>query len=252
MSPLPLALGGFDPLHSAGPALVWTVVLVFVFLECAVIIGLFLPGDSMLLTAGIIFASHQTGHVQIWGLVIGTMVAAIAGNQVGYVIGSRTGHNLVARKNGRYINTENLDRVSDLLQRHGFVAVLIARWIPWVRTLCPMVAGAAGMDHRRYTIASSIGAVIWAPILLLLGFYTGGYLKKVSWLMPMVTGSLVVVLLVGTVIGIRQYRAEMSKPAEEFDIDDFPTEDYADTVPLRTIRRPARVSTRIVWTDPRH
>ena len=89
-TPLPLALGGFDPLQSAGPALVWTVVLVFVFLECAVIIGLFLPGDSMLLTAGIIFASHETGHTQVWALVVATMLAAIAGNQVGYVIGTRT------------------------------------------------------------------------------------------------------------------------------------------------------------------
>lgn len=283
-TPLPLALGGFDPLQSAGPALVWTVVLVFVFLECAVIIGLFLPGDSMLLTAGIIFASHETGHTQVWALVVATMLAAIAGNQVGYVIGTRTGHRLIARKNGRYVNAENLARVSDLLHRHGFAAVLIARWIPWVRTLCPLVAGAAGMDHRRYTVASSIGAVIWAPILLLLGYYTGGYLNKVSWLMPTVSGSLVVVLIIGTVIGLRQYRAEMSRPAEDFDVDleahdgqtfdaegldrqafdsdaldTLPLEiraaDYPDTVPLRTVR-PERAATaapaRIVWTDPRH
>ncbi|SUA48490.1 SNARE associated Golgi protein [Nocardia africana] len=282
-TPLPLALGGFDPLQSAGPALVWTVVLVFVFLECAVIIGLFLPGDSMLLTAGIIFASHETGHTQVWALVVATMVAAIAGNQVGYVIGTRTGHRLIARKNGKYVNAENLARVSDLLHRHGFAAVLIARWIPWVRTLCPLVAGAAGMNHRRYTVASSIGAVIWAPILLLLGYYTGGYLNKVSWLMPAVSGSLVVVLIIGTIIGLRQYRAEMSRPAEDFDVElesdghtfDSPgfdrqafdsealdtlpleirTADYPDTVPLRTVR-PERTAAagpaRIVWTDPRH
>ncbi|BCK59027.1 DedA family protein [Nocardia wallacei] len=218
-TPLPLALGGFDPLQSAGPALVWTVVLVFVFLECALIIGLFLPGDSMLLTAGIVLASHAGGHAQVWGLAVGTMVAAIAGNQVGYVIGNRTGHHLVARKNGRYINARNLARVTDLLHKHGFTAVLVARWIPWVRTLCPLVAGAAGMDHRRYTLASSIGAVIWAPILLLVGFYAGGFLDHVSWLMPTVIGTLVAGLIVGTALGIRQYRIEMARPAEDFDLD---------------------------------
>ena len=101
------------------------------------------------------------------------MLAAIAGNQVGYVVGARTGHRLVARKNGRYINTKNLHKVTGLLERHGFLAVLVARWIPWVRTLCPMVAGAAGMDHRRYTVASTLGAIIWAPVLLLIGYLRG-------------------------------------------------------------------------------
>lgn len=214
-------MGSFDPLISAGPAMVWTVVLVFVFLECAFIIGLFLPGDSMLLTAGIVMASHATGEAQVWALAIGTMIAAVAGNQVGYVVGHRTGHRLIARKNGRYINTRNLAKVTALLEKHGFLAVLIARWIPWVRTLCPMVAGAAGMDHRRYTVASTIGAVIWAPVLLLIGFYAGNVLEQVSWLMPVVIGTLVAGLIIGTALGLRHYRQEMAKPAEEFDVDDL-------------------------------
>lgn len=251
-SSLPLALGGLD-LHSAGPVLVWTVVLVFVFLECALIIGLFLPGDSMLLTAGVIFASEQTGSTQVWCLVVATMVSAIAGNQAGYAVGARTGHKLIARKNGKYVNSENLARVSDLLHRHGFAAVLIARWIPWVRTLCPMVAGAAGMNHRRYTVASSIGAVLWAPVLLLVGYFGGGYLDTISWLMPTVSVSLVVVLVIGTVLGIRQYRTEMARPAEDFEVEseDEQIDHFADTMPLRVLRGAARTGVRIVWTDPR-
>lgn len=220
---LPLAVGSFDPLTSAGPALVWTVVLTFVFLECALIIGLFLPGDSMLITAGIVMASNATGEAHVWALSVGAMIAAIAGNQVGYVIGHRTGHHLVARKNGRYINTRNLQRVTDLLQRHGFLAVLISRWIPWVRTLCPMVAGAAQMDHRKYTVASTIGAIIWAPVLLLIGYYAGSFLERVPWLMPGVIGTLVAGLIIGTALGIRHYRQEIAKPAEDFDLEAAPT-----------------------------
>lgn len=222
--PTTLAMGSFDPLISAGPALVCTVVLVFVFLECAFIIGLFLPGDSMLITAGIVLAAHANGEAQVWALSVGAMLAAIAGNQVGYVIGQRTGHRLVARKNGRYINTANLEKVTALLERHGFFAVLVARWIPWVRTLCPMVAGAAGMDHRRYTIASTLGAIIWAPVLLLVGYYAGGFLQRVPWLLPVVIGVLIVGLIIGTVLGIRQYRQEMARPAEDFDVE-HPTAD---------------------------
>ncbi|WP_067573288.1 DedA family protein [Nocardia acidivorans] len=226
-TPLTSALSAFGPLETAGPVLVWTVVLTFVFLECALIIGLFLPGDSMLITAGVVLASQATGQMHIWALAIGTMIAAVAGNQVGYVIGQRTGHHLVARKNGKYINTRNLGRVAELLHRHGFLAVLVARWIPWVRTLCPLVAGAAGMDHRKYTIASTVGAIIWAPVLLLIGYYAGGFLESVSWLMPAVIGTLVVGLILGTIVGVRQYRAEMSRPAEDFDLDS-----ECETVPL--------------------
>ncbi|MFJ2839691.1 MULTISPECIES: DedA family protein [Nocardia] len=221
--PSTLALGSFEPLISAGPAVVWTVVLVFVFLECAFIIGLFLPGDSMLITAGIVMASHANGEAQVWALSVGTMVAAIAGNQVGYVVGQRTGHHLVARKNGRYINTRNLAKVTALLEKHGFLAVLVARWIPWVRTLCPMVAGAAKMDHRRYTIASTLGAIIWAPVLLLIGYYAGEFLEQVPWLMPAVIGTMIVGLIIGTILGLRHYRQEMAKPAEDFDIDRAPS-----------------------------
>ncbi|MGY0502078.1 DedA family protein [Nocardia sp. FBN12] len=217
--PSTLAVGSFEPLISAGPAVVWSVVLVFVFLECAFIIGLFLPGDSMLITAGIVLASHANGEAQVWALSVGTMLAAIAGNQVGYVVGARTGHRLVARKNGRYINTRNLAKVTDLLERHGFLAVLVARWIPWVRTLCPMVAGAAGMDHRRYTVASTLGAIIWAPVLLLIGYYAGEFLEQVPWLMPAVIGTLIVGLVIGTVLGIRHYRQEMAKPIEDYDLE---------------------------------
>lgn len=85
------AVGSFGLLETAGPLVVWIVVMTFVFIECAVIIGLFLPGDSMLITAGIVMATHASGTGHIWALSLGAMVAAIAGNQVGYSIGHRTG-----------------------------------------------------------------------------------------------------------------------------------------------------------------
>lgn len=219
-----LAAGGggmMGFLESAGPSLVWLIVMSFVFLECAVIIGLFLPGDSMLITAGIGLAAHSSGASHVWALSMGAFVAAVAGNQVGYMIGKRTGHRLVARKNGKYVNTENLEKVSRLLEKHGFWAVLVARWIPWVRTLCPMVAGAAGMDHRRYTIASTLGALIWAPVLLLVGFYFGQVLDKVSWLLPTVMTLMIVSIVLGTAFGLYQYRKEMRKPVEIVEIPEI-------------------------------
>ncbi|WP_082518211.1 MULTISPECIES: DedA family protein [unclassified Rhodococcus (in: high G+C Gram-positive bacteria)] len=213
--------GAMHFVESAGPALVWLIVVSFVFLECAVIVGLFLPGDSLLITAGIGLAAHSSGTSHVWALSAGAFVAAIAGNQVGFMIGKRTGHRLVARKNGKYFNTENLDKVSRLLEKHGFWAVLIARWIPWVRTLCPMVAGAGGMNHRRYTIASTLGALIWAPVLLLVGFYFGAVLDKVSWLFPTVLTLMIVSIVLGTAFGLYQYRKEMKRPIETVEVHDL-------------------------------
>lgn len=214
------AMGSFGPLTTAGPLVVWTIVVAFVFLECAVIIGLFLPGDSMLVTAGIVMATHSSGVGHIWALSVGAMIAAIAGNQAGYVIGHRTGSKLVARKNGKYLNTKNLHKVNVLLEKHGFWAVLVARWIPWVRTLCPMVAGAANMNHRKYTIASTLGAIIWAPVLLLIGFYFGSFLEQVPWLLPAVLIAMIVALVLGTALGIWQYRKEMARPTEIVEVEE--------------------------------
>ncbi|MGB3772451.1 MAG: DedA family protein [Rhodococcus sp. (in: high G+C Gram-positive bacteria)] len=217
-----LAAGGaMQFIETAGPALVWLIVVSFVFLECALIIGLFLPGDSLLITAGIGLAAHSSGASHVWALSAGAFVAAIAGNQVGYIVGKRTGHRLVARKNGRYVNTANLEKVNRLLERHGFWAVLIARWIPWVRTLCPMVAGAGNMDHRRYTIASTLGALIWAPVLLLVGFYFGAVLDKVPWLFPTVLTLMIVSIVFGTIFGLYQYRKEMRRPIETTEVHDI-------------------------------
>ncbi|AOW91790.1 hypothetical protein BFN03_01330 [Rhodococcus sp. WMMA185] len=214
------ASSSFGALESAGPALVWAIVLTFVFIECAVILGLFLPGDSMLITAGIVLANHSSGAAHVWALSAGAMIAAIFGNQVGYAIGHRSGNHILARRGGKYLNYTNLHRVNILLERYGFWAVLIARWIPWVRTLCPLVAGAAKMNHSKYTVASSLGAILWAPVLLLIGFYGGSLLNQVSWLMPAVLTAMVALLLIGTALGIRHYRQEMARPLEEVTVEE--------------------------------
>lgn len=208
-----LASGSFGPLQTAGPALVWVITLVLVFLECAFLVGLFLPGDSLLLTAGVVLAAGSGAH-QAWGLAAAATVAAIAGNQVGFRLGKYSGGRIMAREGGRMLNRRNLLKASAVMTRWGFWGVLAARWIPWVRTLAPMLAGAAHMDQRRFTAASVVGAIVWVPTLVLIGFYGAGFLERVSWLLPVAIWTMVGFLVVGTAVGVWRYRQELRKPVD--------------------------------------
>ncbi|GAB3912463.1 DedA family protein [Kibdelosporangium lantanae] len=206
-------------LGTSGPVVVWLVVLGFVFLECAFVVGLFLPGDSLLFTAGLVLS--QNGHAgQAWGLSIAATVVAVVGNQLGYHVGRRAGPTLIARVGGRMLTAERLERAREFLDRRGFWAVVLARWIPWIRTLAPMIAGAAAMDPRRYMTATATGAVLWVPTLVLLGYYGAGVLEQFPWLMTTVMVAGIVFFVVGTLWGIWRYRQEMRKPAQLVSVAD--------------------------------
>ena len=160
-------------LESAGPVMVWLIVLGFVFTECAFIVGLFLPGDSLLFAAGVVLAQHDL-EASAWALSIAATITAVVGNMLGYYIGHKTGNALIARRGGRVLNFENLARARDFLDRRGFWAIVLARWLPWIRTLAPLIAGAAKMDRRRFLLATSLGGLAWVPTLVLVGFYAAG------------------------------------------------------------------------------
>lgn len=201
-------------LDTAGPVAVWVVVLTFVFLECALIIGLFLPGDSLLLAAGIVLA--QGAHeASAWTLGIVATVVAVGGNQVGYLVGRYTGTRILARRDGRILNQANLTRASAFFARWGFWSIVVARWIPWVRTLAPMIAGAARMDNRRYIVANAVGAVLWVPTLIMLGYYGAELLDSVPWLKAAVAVAAVAFFVVGSGYGLFRYRQEMRRPVDE-------------------------------------
>jgi len=206
-------------LDTAGPLLVWVIVLSFVFMECALIIGLFLPGDSLLFAAGVVLASHGA-HLHAWLLSLAALAVAVVGNQVGYYIGRQTGTHLVARRGGKVLNRENLERARNFLNRRGFFAIVAARWIPWVRTLAPLIAGAARMDSRRFLLATTLGGVLWVPSLVLLGYYGAGLLDVLPWLKTAMVWLSVGFFVFGTLFGFVRYRQEMRRPVDEDEAKD--------------------------------
>lgn len=200
-------------LESAGPVMVWIIVLAFVFTECAFIVGLFLPGDSLLFAAGVVLAQHDH-EGSAWALSVAATITAVVGNMLGYYIGHKTGNALIARRGGRVLNFDNLARARDFLDRRGFWAIVLARWLPWIRTLAPLIAGAASMDRRRFLVATSLGGLAWVPTLVLVGFYAAGLIEDLPWLKAAALWASIAFFVVGTVWGVLRYRQEMHKPPE--------------------------------------
>ena len=146
-----------------------------IFAETGLLIGFFLPGDSLLFIAGFL-ASKPKGlpHLPSLGLVVPVLVAsAFVGNQVGYLIGSRIGPSVFDRPDSRLFNQRNVVRTHAFFERHGTKALVMARFVPIVRTFVPVLAGVGKMKHRTFIIANAIGAVAWAGGVTVLGYFLG-------------------------------------------------------------------------------
>ncbi|GAA0608114.1 DedA family protein [Kutzneria viridogrisea] len=206
-----MAIGSWE---SVGPAVLTVLVLVCIFVECGFLIGLLFPGDSLLFTAGVVFAQqHQVGQAWLFcGLAV---LSGIAGGQAGYYFARKTGSKFVARRDGKVLNQHNLDRAQKLLDGWGFWAVTVARMIPWVRTVVPTIAGAAKMSPTKFLFASVLSTATWVAVFVLAGYFGTALFDQVPWLK---TGLLVVavtIVVVTTAVGVVRYRQDKKKPVEE-------------------------------------
>lgn len=147
-----------------------------VFAESGLLIGFFLPGDSLLFTAGAVAAGVFTSisvHLNLAVLLPVVAVAAIAGDQVGYLFGKRVGATLATRNDSRFFQREHLAKAQTFFDRHGPKALVMARFIPVVRTFTPIVAGAGAMHYRRFVAYNVIGGLLWSVGVTLLGYFFG-------------------------------------------------------------------------------
>lgn len=205
---------GLDLLTGAGPVMLWLVVLSFIFAQCGLIIGLVLPGGTLLFPVGVMLA-QQDADLQVWLMAVAATIAATAGNLTGYAIGHKAGTVVAARKGGTLLSREKVDRARTFLNRNGVLAVIAARWIPWAGTLTPLIAGAAGMDRRRYVWGSTLGAILWVPVVLFAGFYAGGLLTLVpDWMETAIVWILIGLVAASTVYGVWRYVGEVRKPID--------------------------------------
>lgn len=165
-----------------GPLGVYAVI----FAESGLLIGFFLPGDSLLFTAGLL-ASPGFRLFNIWHLVIGAWIAAIVGDNVGYEFGKRVGLSLFKREKSLLFNPANLQKAQAFYEKHGGKAITMARFMPVVRTFAPIVAGIAHMDHKKFTFFNFIGGTVWVWGMTLGGYYLGELIPDVDkYILPIV------------------------------------------------------------------
>jgi membrane-associated protein len=146
-----------------------------VFAESGLLIGLFLPGDTLLFTAGFFAAQGQLPIVWVIAIIF---LAAILGDNLGYFVGEKAGPRIFRKKDGIFFRQEYMDRAKTFYTRHGGKTILFARFVPYVRTFAPMVAGAAHMRRPRFIIFNIIGAFLWTVTFVMLGYWLGVELAK--------------------------------------------------------------------------
>lgn len=148
-------------------------ILLLVFAESGLLIGFFLPGDSLLFTTGLLVADGKYLHQPLWLMCLLVSVAAVAGDQFGYWFGRRFGPALFRRPDSRLFKQENLTRAAGFFEKYGARSIVLARFVPIVRTFTPIVAGASGMHYRTFLRFNVIGGVSWSCGVTILGYFLG-------------------------------------------------------------------------------
>jgi membrane-associated protein len=146
-------------------------VLAIVFIESGLLVGFFLPGDSLLFTAGLLSANGTLPA--LWVLLLAIPLAAIAGDQVGYVLGRQAGPAIFKRPDSRFFHHEHLEKSQQFFERYGGRTIIIARFVPIVRTFAPVMAGASRMNYRTFVTYNVIGGVAWGVGVTTLGYFLG-------------------------------------------------------------------------------
>ncbi|MFE4834916.1 VTT domain-containing protein [Arthrobacter sp. NPDC056691] len=190
----------------------WVIVVVcaFLFIETGILVGFFLPGDSLLFTAGLLVATG-TVHVNILLLGAAAFVAAFAGDQTGYLIGRKAGPAVFKKPGSRWFRSEYTDRAHEFFEKYGRRSVILARFVPIVRTFLPVTAGVGRMGYRTFIAFNAIGALLWGVGVPLLGFWLGRY----DWIGANIDLIFILIVLISLVpIGIELLKNRRTKSGD--------------------------------------
>jgi membrane-associated protein len=189
----------------------YVLIAAIIFAECGLLIGFFLPGDSLLFTAGF-FASQKLltpdePTLNIWILSILCGIAAAIGPLVGYWYGKALGQRLFSREDSLLFRKQHLVRAHEFYERHGGKALILARFMPIVRTFAPVVAGMATMNYSRFVVYTVVGALVWAVGVTWLGFFLGSLIPDASKYLEYIVAAIVIVSIAPPIIHLLRERS---------------------------------------------
>ena len=188
----------------------YVVLTVIVFTETGLLIGFFLPGDSLLITAGLVAA---TGALDIWWLNVLLVAAAIAGDSVGYAIGARIGPRLFTREKSWLFNPRHVVRTREFYARHGAKTIVIARFVPIIRTFAPVVAGVGEMPYRRFLLYNAAGGLGWVLSMTWAGYLLGNVVPNIDRHIHVVVIVVIVLSVIPIGVEIIRERRRQSAPS---------------------------------------
>lgn len=198
-------------LESLGPYAFWGAVFI-IFAECGLLIGFFLPGDSLLFVVGLLIAQGSI-PIPIGLAVVILSIAAIVGNMTGYWIGAKAGPPLFNKPDSRFFKKEYVDKTHEFFEKYGSRAIILARFVPIVRTFITAIAGVAAMNYRKFVIYSAIGGILWAAGVTLAGYFLGT-IPFVQNNLEIILLAVVAVSVIPIVIEVIRSRRENAQEAE--------------------------------------
>ncbi|MFI5252568.1 MAG: DedA family protein [Bacteroidota bacterium] len=179
-----------------------------IFSENGLLVGFFLPGDSLLVTAGIFCAR---GYFNIWYLVVLLCVASILGTSVGYYIGFKTGKKIFTRENSLFFKKSHLIHAHNFYEKYGAITIVLARFMPIVRTFAPVVAGVGEMNYPKFMMYNIIGGIGWIVSMLLIGYTLGSMIPDIDKHINLVIGIVIFASLLPGII--KYFRAKHARAA---------------------------------------
>ena len=191
-----------DWLLSLSVGLAYTVFFAIVFAESGLFVGFFLPGDSLLVTLGLVASQGYLSYPMLLFLGI---VAAISGDSVGYVFGRRVGP-MIFTKERRFLNKEHLLKAQVFYEKHGVKTIILARFVPFARTFAPILAGVSGMKYKQFITYNVIGGVGWVTSILSIGYFLGKSVPNIDKYILLVVGVIVVVSVIPAVVSVLRER----------------------------------------------
>lgn len=194
--------GMFDPTHLLLSAS-YLGILLIVFAESGLLLGFFLPGDSLLLTAGLL---AQQGKLSLAGVVLVVALGAVLGDSAGYFIGRKFGPGVFNRQDSRLFRPEYVERTQAFFERHGGLALILARFVPVVRTVAPTLAGVGRLPYVRFLTYNVVGGVLWAITVPLLGYWLGGLIPNLDRYILLVVGGAVLLSLIPVGLELQKLR----------------------------------------------